>query len=119
MPDELPDDAWVQAFMSAPPRHLLTTLQRRLQASATHVHALAELYKQRALIEAQYAESLSKLARTAESGGLNGKQAVEWDRSGGEAKIWEVMVNDLVEVGHTAGIAKHRHLPLTLLLPRT
>jgi hypothetical protein len=98
MADALPDDAWVQSFASAPPRQLLTALQRRLQASSTHVHALAELYKQRALIESQYADSLSKLARTAESGGLNGKQGVEWDRSGGEAKLWESVVNDLVEV---------------------
>lgn len=97
--DSLPDDAWVQSFMSAPPRQLLSALQRRLHASTTHVNALAELYKQRSLIEAQYADNLAKLARTAETGGLNGKQGVEWDRAGGEARIWEAVVNDLVEVG--------------------
>jgi hypothetical protein len=56
------------------------------------------LFKQRAQIEAHYAESLAKLAKTAEAGGLNGKQGVEWDKSGGEAKLWDLVVTDLVEV---------------------
>lgn len=99
MADSIPDDAWVQSFQATSPKPLFDNLKRRLQASTTHVTALSELYKQRSAIEAQYADSLSKLARTAEAGGLNGKQGVEWDKSGGEAKLWDVILTDLVEVG--------------------
>jgi hypothetical protein len=98
MSDTLPDDTWVQAFQSTSPKPLFDNLKRRLQASHTHVNALSELFKQRAQIEAHYAESLAKLAKTAEAGGLNGKQGVEWDKSGGEAKLWDIVVTDLVEV---------------------
>jgi hypothetical protein len=91
MSDALPDDAWVQSFQA-------TSLKRRLQASTTHVSALSELFKQRAAIETQYADSLAKLAKTAEGGGLNGKSGVEWEKSGGEAKLWDIVVTDLVEV---------------------
>ena len=98
MSDTLPEDAWVNAFLSAPPRPLQQALQKRLQASQTHIHAVAELFKQRALIESQYAESLSKLARTATQGGLNGKNSIEWDKSGGEAKLWDNMLTEIQEV---------------------
>lgn len=117
MSDSLPDDAWVNSFLPTPPRPLLNSLQRRLQASTTHINALAELYKQRAAIEAQYADSLSKLARTAESGGLNGKNGVEWDKASGEGKIWDSVVSEIVEVskpGCKFSIANpSRHLALT------
>ncbi|ORY20449.1 Muniscin C-terminal mu homology domain-domain-containing protein [Naematelia encephala] len=95
--DTLPDDAWVQCFLSAPPRPLLGSLQRRLQGSTTHVNALAELFKQRAAIEQQYAESLSKLARTAEQGGLSGKAGNDWEKGGGEARLWESVITDISE----------------------
>jgi hypothetical protein len=98
MSDTLPDDAWINAFLPTPPRPLLIALQRRLQASTTHVNALSELYKQRAAIEAQYAESLSKLARAAESGGLNGKNGIEWDRANGEGKLWDSVISEISEV---------------------
>jgi hypothetical protein len=98
MSDALPDDAWVQSFQATSPKPLFDTLKRRLQASTTHVSALSELFKQRAAIETQYADSLAKLAKTAEGGGLNGKSGVEWDKSGGEAKLWDIVVTDLVEV---------------------
>ena len=98
MTDALPDDAWINFFLPTPPRPLLTALQKRLAASSTHVNALAEIYKQRAAIEAQYAESLAKLARTAETGGLNGKGGVDWDRASGEGKIWESVVGEIAEV---------------------
>lgn len=99
MADAVPDDAWIQAFMSTSPKPLFDQLKRRLAASSTHVSAISELYKQRAQIEAQYADSLAKLAKTAEAGGLNGKQGTDWEQSGGEAKIWNLVVTDLVEVG--------------------
>lgn len=85
--------------MSTSPKPLFDNLKRRLQASHTHVTAIAELYKQRAQIEAQYADSLAKLAKTAEAGGLNGKQAADWEQSGGEAKLWNIVITDIVEVG--------------------
>lgn len=102
MAEAIPDDAWIQSFLSTSPKPLFDQLKRRLQQSATHANAISELYKQRAQIESQYAESLAKLAKTAEAGGLNGKQGVEWDQSGGEAKIWNLVVTDLVEVSHFA-----------------
>ena len=98
MSDALPEDAWVNNFLTTPPRPLLTALQRRLQASTTHINALADLYKQRAAIEAQYADSLSKLARTAESGGLIGKGGVDWDKAGGERRIWDGLITEMTEV---------------------
>jgi hypothetical protein len=99
MADSLPGDAWVQSFQTSSPKLLFDNLKRRLQGSTTHVTALSELYKQRSAIEAQYADSLAKLAKTAEAGGLNGKQGTEWEKSGGEAKLWDVVLTDLVEVG--------------------
>lgn len=101
MADSLPEDAWVNCFLPTSPRPLLTSLQRRLQASTTHIHALAEVYKQRAAIEATYADSLAKLARTAEQGGLNGKNAVEWDKGSGEGKLWDTVVSEIAEVSDT------------------
>jgi len=98
MTDSLPDDAWIQNFLASSPRPLLTALQRRLAASTTHVNSLAEIYKQRAAIEAQYADGLAKLARAAETGGLYGKGGVEWDRASGEGKIWESVVGEIAEV---------------------
>lgn len=98
MSDVLPEDAWVNSFLPTPPRPLLAALQKRLAGATTHVNALAELYKQRAGIEQQYADALSKLARSAETGGLNGKNGTEWERGGGESKIWESVVLDLTEV---------------------
>jgi hypothetical protein len=98
MSDTLPDDAWINSFLSSPPRPLLSSLQRRLQTSTTHLNALAELYKQRAGIEAAYADGLAKLARTAEQGGLNGKNGVEWDKASGEGKLWESVITELSEV---------------------
>lgn len=108
MADSLPADTWVQSFQATSPKPLFDNLKRRLQASTTHVTALSELYKQRAAIEAQYADSLQKLARTAEAGGLNGKQGVEWEKSGGEAKLWDIVLTDLVEVGLSRQIAPVR-----------
>lgn len=96
--DTLPEDAWVNNFLASQPRPLLSSLQRRLQASTCHVTALAELYKQRSAIEAQYADSLQKLARAAESGALAGKGGNEWEKTGGEAKLWDVVVSELSEV---------------------
>lgn len=100
MSEAIPGDAWIQSFMSTSPKPLFDQLKRRLQASTTHVTALSEVYKQRAQIESQYADSLAKLAKTAEAGGLNGKQGTEWDQSGGEAKLWNIVITDLVEVCH-------------------
>lgn len=98
MSEVLPDDAWVNNFLHSSPRPLLSALQRRLHASQTHVNALAEVFKQRAAIESQYAESLAKLARSAEQGALLGKNGVEWDRGGGEAKIWDAIIREVSEV---------------------
>jgi hypothetical protein len=98
MSDMLPEDAWVNSFLPSAPRPLLTSLQRRLAASTSHVNALADLFKQRAALEQQYADGLAKLARSAESGGLLPKNGTEWDRSGGEAKVWDSVVSDLAEV---------------------
>lgn len=98
MSDMLPEDTWVNSFLPSAPRPLLTALQRRLAASTSHVNALADLFKQRAAIEQQYADGLAKLARSAENGGLLPKNGTEWERSGGEGKIWESVVTDLAEV---------------------
>jgi hypothetical protein len=96
----LPEDTWVNSFLPSAPRPLLTALQRRLAGSTSHVNALADLFKQRAAIEQQYADGLAKLARTAENGGLLPKNGTEWERGGGEAKLWEAMVSDLAEVSY-------------------
>ena len=98
MTDTLPEDAWLNSFLPTPPRPLQAALQKRLHASTTHVNSLAELYKQRAAVEAQYAESLSKLARSAEQGNLLPKAGIEWDRSSGEGKIWESVLGEIAEV---------------------
>ena len=98
MSDTLPDDTWVNSFLSSPPRPLLASLQRRLQASTTHINAMAEIYKQRAAIEAQYADSLARLAKSAQTGGLLGKGGVEWDKLGGEAKLWDSVIIEISEV---------------------
>ncbi|WWD22483.1 hypothetical protein CI109_106976 [Kwoniella shandongensis] len=97
MSDLLPDDAWVNSFLATSPRPLLSALQRRLHASTTHVNALAELYKQRAAIEAAYAEGLSKLARTAEQGGLSGKTGNDWEKASGEGRLWDSIISELTE----------------------
>lgn len=95
----LPEDAWVQAFLQSQPRPLLNNLQKRLAGSTAHINALAELYKQRAAIEQTYAESLSKLARSAESGTLI-KSKAEWDGAG-ESRLWRLAIQDLQEVSTT------------------
>ncbi|ORX34767.1 Muniscin C-terminal mu homology domain-domain-containing protein [Kockovaella imperatae] len=97
MSDALPEDTWVNAFLSASPRPLQAALQKRLQASQTHVTALQELFKQRAALETQYADGLAKLAKNAEQGLLNGKGGVEWEKSGAETKIWNSVVSELSE----------------------
>lgn len=96
--DALPEDAWVNNFLTSPPRPLQTSLQKRLHASTTHLNSVAELYKQRAAIEAQYAESLSKLARNAEQGSLLPKSGIEWDRSSGEGRLWDALIGEISEV---------------------
>lgn len=98
MGEALPEDAWSKEFQTANARPLLSSLQRRLQASTTHVHALAELYRERALIEQEYSAKLGKLARSAEAGQLLGKNGTEWDRNGGEAKLWDAVLSDIQEV---------------------
>lgn len=100
--DALPDDAWVQSFMSAQPRTLLTSLQRRLQASTTFGATMAEVYRQRAIIESAYADSLAKLAREADSGRLSGKNGNEWDKASGEGKMWDSVISELSEVSSVA-----------------
>ncbi|WWC66637.1 uncharacterized protein I206_100540 [Kwoniella pini CBS 10737] len=97
MSELLPEDTWVNNFLPTPPRPLLSALQRRLHTSNTHVNALAELYKQRAQIEATYAESLSKLAKTAEQGGLSGKTGNEWEKASGEGRLWDSVISELSE----------------------
>lgn len=96
--DTLPEDAWANAFNSASTRPVLNALSRRLQASNTHVHALSELYRERAVIEQEYSTKLAKLARSAEAGQLSGKGSVEWERHSAEAKLFDAVVADLQEV---------------------
>ncbi|GMK56722.1 hypothetical protein CspeluHIS016_0305620 [Cutaneotrichosporon spelunceum] len=97
MSDSLPDDTWSKEFQTANAKPLLSSLQRRLQASNTHAHALAELYRERALIEQEYATKLGKLARSAEAGQLLGKNGTQWDQHGGEAKLWDSVLADIHE----------------------
>lgn len=103
MSNALPEDTFINFFLPSAPRPLLSSLQRRLAASTSHVNALAELFKQRAAIEQQYADGLAKLAKSAENGGLIPKNGQEWDRTGGEGKIWESVVTDLSEVSIFGG----------------
>lgn len=98
MSDALPDDAWVNTFLPTPPRPLLAALQKRLHASTAHLNALADIYKQRAAIEAAYADGLHKLARTAEQGGLTGKAGNDWPRGSGEDRLWDSVLSELAEV---------------------
>ncbi|BEJ10941.1 hypothetical protein CspHIS471_0103630 [Cutaneotrichosporon sp. HIS471] len=109
MTDALPEDAWSKEFHTANAKPLLTSLQRRLQASNTHVHALAELYRERALIEQEYATKLGKLARSAEAGMLFGKNGTQWDKHGGEAKLWNSVLEDINETADS-----HSTLAVTL-----
>ncbi|KAL1407067.1 hypothetical protein Q8F55_006480 [Vanrija albida] len=103
MADSLPEETWVNAFEGVQPRTLLTSLQRRQHASQTHVHALAELFRERSVIEQEYATKLQKLARAAESGQLNGKGGLEWDRSGGEANLFNSVLSDINETATAHG----------------
>ena len=99
MSDALPEDLWVNNFLSSPPRPLQTALQKRLQTSTNHLNLLAELYKQRAIVESQYAESLSKLVRQAEQGNLISKSgSIDWDKASGEAKLWDSVIGEISEV---------------------
>ncbi|CAK9779694.1 hypothetical protein CC85DRAFT_285156 [Cutaneotrichosporon oleaginosum] len=109
MSDALPEDTWSKEFQTANARPLLNSLQKRLQASTTHVHALAELYRERALIEQDYATKLSKLARSAEQGQLLGKGGTQWDQHGGEAKLWDAVLGDIQETA-----SSHSTLAATL-----
>lgn len=120
MGDVLPEDTWSREFQTANPRTLLNSLQRRLQASTTHVHALAELYRERSVIEQEYAAKLGKLARSAESGQLLGKNGAEWERNAGEGKLWDAVLADIQEVcSHSKwGRADGRRLRRTQRLPR-
>lgn len=77
---------------------LLASLQKRLHASTAHLNALADIYKQRAAIEAAYADGLHKLARTAEQGGLTGKAGNDWPRGSGEDRLWDSVLSELAEV---------------------
>ena len=104
MSDALPDDTWTNAFLSASPHPLQQALQKRQNASRTHVGALAELFKQRAAIEAQYSDSLAKLAKNADQGLLNGKGGTEWEKLGGEAKLWGGVVGEIQEVSAPWGM---------------
>ncbi|ODN97227.1 hypothetical protein I350_08207 [Cryptococcus amylolentus CBS 6273] len=97
MSDSLPDDIWVQSFLPTPPRALLTALQKRHNTSNVHLAALADIFKQRALIEAQYADSLAKLAKSADSGLLTGKIGNDWAKNSGEARVWDSLVAELAE----------------------
>lgn len=99
MSDSLPEDAWVQSFQQSQPKQLQSSLQRRLATSTNHAQSLAELYKQRAQIEQTYADSLAKLARSAEQGSLikGNKSGVDWDKSSGEARLWDVAIQDVAE----------------------
>lgn len=97
MSETLPEDAWVNSFQTSQPRPLLSALQRRLQTSTTHINALAEIYKERSQIEATYAASLAKLARTAEQGGLSGKVGNDWDKNSGEGRLWDSVVHEISE----------------------
>lgn len=98
MSETLPDDAWVQSFSNAQPRPVLNALSKRLNGSTAHINAMAELYKQRAAIESQYADSLLKLARQAEKGELSGKTGNTWEKGGGEGKLWDSVLADIQEV---------------------
>lgn len=69
-----------------------------LHASTAHLNALADIYKQRAAIEAAYADGLHKLARTAEQGGLTGKAGNDWPRGSGEDRLWDSVLSELAEV---------------------
>ncbi|WVQ80255.1 hypothetical protein IAT38_002360 [Cryptococcus sp. DSM 104549] len=97
MSDTLPDDAWVNSFLASSPRPLLSALQRRLHTSTAHTNALAEIYKQRAAVEAAYAEGLTKIARLAEQGGMTGKTGNDWGKSSGEARLWDSVISELAE----------------------
>ncbi|WVQ76222.1 hypothetical protein IAR50_005887 [Cryptococcus sp. DSM 104548] len=97
MSDVLPDDIWVQSFLPTPPRPLLAALQKRHNTSNAHLNGLADIFKQRAHIEAQYAESLSKLAKSADSGMLTGKSGNDWAKNSGEARVWDSLVAELAE----------------------
>lgn len=98
MGEALPEDTWSKEFRTANARPLLSSLQHRLQASTTHIHALAELYHERALIEQDYAAKLGKLTKSAEAGQLLGKNGTPWDRNGGEGKLWDAVLSDIQEV---------------------
>jgi len=117
MSDALPDDTWINNFLSSPPRPLQAALQKRLHASTTHLNSLAEIYKQRAAIETQYAESLAKLARSAEQGSLLPKAGIEWDKSSGEGKIWETVVNEISEACGSNQISADVDRPRALIRP--
>ena len=106
MSDALPDGTWVNSFLSASPRPLQQALQKRQHGAQTHINALAEIFKQRAIIESQYADSLNKLVKNAEQGLLNGKGAVEWEKTGGEQKIWANVVSELQEVSPRLNLAR-------------
>ncbi|EJT46447.1 hypothetical protein A1Q1_04936 [Trichosporon asahii var. asahii CBS 2479] len=97
MSEGLPDDAWANAFQTAAAKPLLTALQRRLHASTNHVNSLAELLHERSVIEQEYSAKLLKLARAADAGQLGGKGGIEWERNGGEARLWNTVVSDLTE----------------------
>lgn len=106
--DALDETAWVSSFLETPPRQLLSSLQKRLHASQTHVAALAELYKQRAAIEAQYADSLQRLVKQAERGELSGKTGNEWERGSGEAKLWDSVLAEMSEVRKPSRLRGYR-----------
>ena len=96
--EALPDDSWASGFQTANSRAVLLQLQRRLHTSTTHVQTLAELFRERAAIENEYATKLSKLARTAESGQLGGKGSViDWDPRSAEGRLFGAAISDLQE----------------------
>nr|ODN88741.1 hypothetical protein L203_02755 [Cryptococcus depauperatus CBS 7841] len=102
MSDSLPADAWINNFLAAPPRPLLANLQKRLVTSSAHLVGLAEVYKQRAQIEAHYADNLAKLARSADAGTLSGlKNGNDWPRNSAEARIWDSVVSEITETSTT------------------
>jgi hypothetical protein len=94
----LPEDAWLNSFQTSLPRPLLVSLQKRLTTSTTHLSALADIYKERAAIEANYAAALNKLAKSADQSGFSGKVGNDWDKSSGEAKLWNSVVSEISEV---------------------
>ncbi|OZJ02806.1 hypothetical protein BZG36_04275 [Bifiguratus adelaidae] len=93
-------EGYAKVFLTERPKDGLDLVQGHLRSAQTLTHDLAEYYRERALIEDQYAKSLVKLS----------KKVFVADPSslGHFASVWQALLNELNEIATAHGMFGQR-----------